>query len=293
MTAFAAEAESWQGIVASEHVLGGSTVLKVVVAVGDAIPGAPHLDFRCVSSPQVSPQGQVVFFGSHCGTNAAESSSIAFQRSHNTFFRTQRWQSHCLKQHSWSFSGLVDHVFPGIYRSSSQLEVVADSNTAMPGGGKGETFSAFSSPAIGAEGTVSFVGLGTNGTMGIFAQANGGRLRSVVTTASTMGSMSFGDFPYVPSVGPDGLVFFYAVSAGGLGGIYAETAASKEDHSVEQLLSASDTLDGQSISFIGFGTAAADAGGNDALAVYLVLGNGTDGIWTLTRRGQTDVEITV
>jgi len=313
LAAFAAEAGRWQGILALEHDFGRSVSttrnMEVIVAVGEPIPGAPHLDFLCVSSPQVSPHGQVVFFGSHCGTSSVASSAIAAQRYRNALFRTRHWQSHCLTQQvRLGRNGIVDHVFPGIYRSftqssrsnaSRELEVVADSSTAVPGGLSDERFSAFSSPAIGSEGTVSFVGLGSNGTMGVFAQAQGGHLRAVATTASSgPEGMSFGDFPLVPSVGPEGRVVFYATSAAtGLGGVYGEMQGLRGASKLEELITESDTVDGEPIIYIGFGTNAANAGTLDArtmAAVYLVLVNGTDGIWTLqTRSINTKAEIIV
>eukprot|EP00929_Paragymnodinium_shiwhaense_P025868 TRINITY_DN15541_c0_g2_i1.p1 TRINITY_DN15541_c0_g2~~TRINITY_DN15541_c0_g2_i1.p1 ORF type:complete len:523 (+),score=108.16 TRINITY_DN15541_c0_g2_i1:93-1661(+) len=315
LAAFEGQAGTWQGILAATMTFssgssGGKRTttkpqLDVVVAVGDAIPNAPHLDFLCVSSPQVSPQGEVIFFGSHCGMSAA-SPIIARQQARNSHFRTQRYQGHCLTT-QWLGLGRaeeVSHVFPGIYRAkqaahlargrqAGELLVVADSITAVPGGVAGETFEAFSAAAMGAEGTVAFVGLGTNGTMGIFAQPSGGKLRAVATTvAPGPAGVLFGDFPSVPSVGPDGMVFFYAVSGGGLGGVYAETAVAGADgrSNLEALLNTNDEIEGQGIIYIGFGSSAANAGSaTDAkslAAVYVVLENTTDGIWTLERRSK-------
>jgi len=266
---------------------GAVGIPQVLVKTGDIIPGSGGLPFLCISTPAISESGGVTFFGSHCGEGASRS-PISARLDSRRMYRTRTVGTHCLNLGA-------NRVFPGIFLvddAGAGIKVVANAATSAPGASNGALFNAFSSPSIGADGTVAFVAETPNG-LGIYAKGPGGStLRLVADTSTTLPSgATFGDFPEPPSVG-DGRVAFYAATNGAFSGVYLEAqgVAHTSKTAPVPLLTMADSALGTSIVYIGFGQHSYDEVTGD-VAVYLVLGNTavTDGIYALTEAPMTTV----
>lgn len=291
--AFQASATGWQGIVLAKYRLTNPNLPVEFTVVADSKTLIPKtkLPMLCLGSQAVSETGDVVFFASHCSDSATGSPAVAAQRAAQMMFRTQRKRFHSLAS--------AGDVNPGIFHWSATegLTVVADPQTAVPAGAftTAAQFVAFSNPAISRDGTCAFVGETSVG-LGIFtANPMGQGLSAVATTATLVpGSSSalFSDFPYVPSVGVDNVVVFYASAPGVSSGIYSGKAASSGTNTgnIQAELTMGDTVAGQSLVFIGFGTNAYSDVSN-VYASYLVLNNGMDGVWTFTRKGANNTVV--
>lgn len=165
---------------------------------------------------------------------------------------------------------------PGIWRwNSGALEAVADDLVDVPSGPSGERFTAFSNPAIGVDGTTAFVGLGNNGSYGIFRQRPGQVLKLVVSRQDDVPGYEgskFTNFPQPPSVGEKGDVVFFGQSSAEVAGVFYET-----DSSLGTLINYDDQIEGVGLTYVGYGTNAYSA---NRVAMYLLLENNENGIWT-------------
>jgi hypothetical protein len=169
---------------------------------------------------------------------------------------------------------------PGIWRfAEGALEAVADDMHDLPSGGPGERFQAFSNPGVGVDGTTVFVGLGNNNTYGIFRQRLGQPLELVVSRNDDVPGYEgckFSNFPQVPSVGEVGDVVFFGQCDSEVAGVFYE-AGSGSDGYFGTLINYDDTIEGQNITYVGYGTNSYSA---NRVAMYLLLQNGSNGIWT-------------
>ena len=118
--------------------------------------------------------------------------------------------------------------------AASTLRVAADLRTAVPGGEKGETFTAFSDPVAG-DATVAFVASTSAGRLGVYVfELASATLRLVANTATAVpgeGASAFGDFPYPPAVSGNTTVF-YGAAGGAQSGIYAHRRTARGDELV-------------------------------------------------------------
>jgi len=168
----------------------------------------------------------------------------------------------------------------GLYHwtGDASYSVVANDLTEVPGGKVGETYRAFSNMGLGLDGTGVFVGLGTNGTYGIYKVLNEKMISQVVDNQVVIPGSSnctFTNFPQVPSVDHSGRVVFFGQCSDEWGGVYSEGT----DGNLGTLISYKDQVDGVGIIYLGCGTNAAS--GNKA-AIYMVLDDAavTNGVWT-------------
>jgi len=258
---------------------GGQTQLVASTATVLPDPKGPDT-FGCLEDPQlVRPQDgfstAVAFFGSDCGHSIEAKGRM---------FRTRHSQSHALK---------VGQIHAGIWLAQRAVSAsgawsilpLADKTIPVPGGTTGETFFALSAPgtAGASSSVVGFIGLGNNGTLGVFAWSDG-KLQ-VVAIAKRDGScgLLFSDFPEPPSVHGSRILFLAGLSDGS-SGVFAVDLSSSEDGSWQlprftyQAIITEDTkLDGDAtIDYLGFGR---DAIYGDTSAVYMVLSNGTYGVF--------------
>lgn len=174
----------------------------------------------------------------------------------------------------------------------------SSSNAAADVDAPAVTFTAFSSPMASGP-VVAFIGSTSDGQLGIFRYHTGSRtLKKVVDTATAVpgapaGNM-FSDFPYVPSVRvqPSGVIkiVFYAAAGGTASGLYVyseppaheqgeaadddSSSSSNKKSMLRKLVTMGDTLDGESIAFLGAGAASSDA---SAAVFYAV--TGTNGVY--------------
>jgi hypothetical protein len=243
-----------------------------LVKTGEEIPGSGGLPFLCISNPSVSEKGEVTFFGSHCGNSSTSRTSSA--AANRKMYRTRTEASHCLHLGS-------NRVWPGIFSVSRATgpKVIASAGTQAPVATQGTYFTAFSSPSMGADGTVAFVAE-TGTSLGIYAMSPGQSLRLVASTNTKAASgLVFQDFPEPPSVG-DMRVAFYAAFSGAGSGVYLEDQDATKPPLT--LLTMADKAMGAGIVFIGFGQHSYDEV-HAEVAMYLVLDDAlqTDGIYAV------------
>ncbi len=233
----------------------------------------------CFGGPSVAG-GRAFFFASQCDERLLGRSTMVHTR------------------HPLAHALTTDHVRPGVYsaplRGGSGLQVLANWNSKVPGGGANETFVAFSDPAVSPEGTATvFIGEGSQ-TLGVYVAvtgAAGGRSRlckvaDITDVAPGSGGVTFSDFPETPSVS-GGDVVFYAVLANSNSGVYvakgaaaACAAGDKVDQktSMKPVITNSDSIAGLPIVYIGFGP---NAYYNGQALIYVVLENNDLGIYSV------------
>lgn len=220
--------------------------------------------------------GGVIFFGSNCGSS--ESPRVQQQMDSQTPFRSHLRASHCLfKDREQGFGSSAVH--PGIWRAGpgeEGLSAVAGDGVPVPGGSANETWFAFSNPTMTEDGTVAFVGLGSNNSYGIFkCRRWWEELRRVVDTETDIPGYAgvFYDFPNPPSLTRRGEVVFYGLQSSAVGGVFAET----EGGDLATVLNFDDQVEGQGTIYLGFGP---NACAGRRAAMYAVLANYTYGVWT-------------
>lgn len=251
--------------------------LTTVADTSTTIPagdGTAH--FRCMTVPQATPQGDVVFFGSNCGSTGSQMVEAQFNK--NAFFGWNPRDMDILTMNRGSFVGGA-HTYPGIWRygEGTIIEVV-NFETTIPGGQTGEAFVAFSDPGVALDGTAAFVGLGNMGSYGVF---KGSRSKPLVLVAGKQTEVpgypgyTFQNIPNVPSLGPSGEVVFFGSVNSYIAGIFAEDPKTGELSSV---ITYEDEVDGQETLYIGFGT---QAYSNGLASAYVVLNDTTCGVWNL------------
>lgn len=245
----------------------------LIVSAEQLMPGAPGkagARFTCIGSTAISGTA-VAFFGSTCdGTDA---------RARDRMFGTVRAADHCLK--NLGKSNLADGIFLARLSSSPgsqpQVEVVASTiGTPVPGATQaGETFSDFSSAEIG-EDMVVFVATTSAGTMGVYAYTMSSRSLGLIANTNTPvpgGTGNFSDFPQTPSV-HETSVAFYASAGGSASGVYLRTPSGTQ---VEAVVTQASQINGEAITYIGFGGNAFDG---ETVAFYAV--TSTNGIYTVS-----------
>jgi len=190
-------------------------------------------------------------------------------------FGTMLSRDHCLK--NLGSANLADGIFLARLSSSGkpQLEVVAATiGTSVPGATQaGETFEDFSAAEMGQD-LVVFVASTSAGTMGIYAYTMSTRTLGLIAKTNTPvpgGSGTFTDFPQTPSV-HETSVAFYASAGGSSTGIYVRTPTGTQ---VEAVVTQASEINGEAISYIGFGGNSFDG---ETVAFYAV--TSTNGIYT-------------
>jgi hypothetical protein len=275
LVSFAARAGTvWRGIMLAEvSVETGDVKLSTVADTSTLIPGT-DLPFKCLSVPQVTAGRQVVFFGSHCGSSGA-SAMVQNQWSNLALYDDQPVAQHPLTGHRDVSVG-VSVLSPGLWRSvGGELSAVASDQTEVPQGQPGETFTAFSNPGVGIDGTVAFVALGSNQSYGVYKSRATGGLELVVNNKVDVPGYpgcAFANFPQPPSVDDVGNAIFSGKCEASVGGVYYEAG-----DSLGTVLDYNDTIDDVPLVYVGYGTNSYS--GNRA-AVYLLLENNSNGIWT-------------
>lgn len=245
----------------------------LIVSAEQLMPGAPGTAggrFTCIESTAISGQA-VAFFGSTCDGSSSDG------RDRDRMFGTVRSADHCLK--NLGSANLADGIFLARLSSSPggkpQVEVVASTiGTPVPGATQaGETFEDFSSAEVG-EDLVVFVASTSAGTMGVYAYTMSTRALGLVANTNTPvsgGNDTFTGFPQTPSV-HETSVAFYASAGGSASGIYLRTPSGTQ---VEAVVTQASKINGEAISFIGFGGNAFDG---ETVAFYAV--TSTNGIYT-------------
>jgi len=266
----------WRGIfLAKLPIDGGSVTKEVVVDNSASIPGTQAL-FRCISAPRVRRNGAVSFFGSNCG-GAQVSPMVSAQMNSLLMYQTQP-----VLQHALTSGRQVGQssLHAGLYHwtGGDSFSIVANDQTEVPAGKVGETFSAFSNMGLGAEGTGVFVGLGTDGSYGVYRVLNETDVSLVVDNKVIVPGSSnctFSSFPQVPSVDAAGQVVFFGQCNDLVGGVYHEEL----DGNFGTLVDYSDKVDGANLIYLGLGTNAVAA---NKAALYMVLDDAavTNGVWT-------------
>lgn len=271
---------SWRGILLAEipsDADGNEDVhLTTVADTGTPIPaGNTSVNFRCLSVPQATPQGDVVFFGSNCGSTG--SLFVEAQWARQAFVGWNPRDSDILTKNAGSFYG--SNVNPGIWRygQGSIVEVV-NFETTIPGGQPGEQFVAFSDPGVALDGTAAFVGLGNNGSYGVFKGSRNKALSLVAgrqTPVPGYPGYTFQNMPNVPSLGPQGEVVFFGAASSDVAGIFAENPDNGE---LSTVINYDTPVEGQPTLYIGYGT---QAYSNGLASAYIVLNDTTCGVWNL------------
>lgn len=267
----------WRGIfLASIPIDGGSVTKQVVVDTAVSIPGTPDAAlFGCLSGPTVRRNGHVSFFGSNC--RSTHVSQMVTAQMNNLFM----YQTQPVLQHALTRGRQVGQssLHAGLYHwtGGSSYFTVANDMTQVPGGSSGETFVAFSNMGLGIDGTGVFVGLGNNGSYGIYRVDSETQVSLVVDKKVLVPGSSdcyFANFPEVPSVDSAGQVVFFGQCNEKVGGVYHEGSNGK----LGTLISYSDKVDGSETIYLGFGTNAVS--GNKA-SIYIVLDDAavTNGVW--------------
>jgi len=161
---------------------------------------------------------------------------------------------------------------PRLYDEDCVIEIVSianwntlvpptpNTNTTSP-----EIFEAFSDPAFDGQ-YVSFLGLGSFGTLGVYkVSIHDMVIRLVADTNSDVPGTNtrFEDFPEIPSIASGTLTF--VANAAELSGIYTHQCAS---HTITPVITLSDTLLGEPAVYLGFGT---NAFNGHSLSFYAVL----------------------
>jgi len=247
--------EEWRGIIlATLPVNGGTVSLNLVVSNSMTMPDS-GARFHGLSGPKVTSEGKVIFFG-----NGYSASEMVMNQFSNPVMNDR-------------------HV-------SGSLSVVANDLSTVPGGTSSERFVSFTDPGVGLDGTVVFVGRGSETMYAIFKETSSG-LNIVASNQMEVPGYSgckFAWFPQVPSVDADGNVVFFGQGNDGVAGVFA----SKRSGGFSSLLSNADKVDGYDTISIGYGQNAVSGG---KAAVYLVLSdeNVTNGIWVFDVLPSEDV----
>jgi len=273
--------ESWRGILLAEVPADADgnedVVLTTVADTNTPIPaGSESVNFRCLSVPQATPQGDVVFFGSNCGSSG--SSFVEAQFNKLAFVGGATRDSDILTKNRGSWV-LGSNVNPGIWRyGQGTIVEVVNFETTIPGGQPGEAFVAFSDPGVALDGTAAFVGLGNNGSYGIF---KGNRNKPLTLVAGKQTEMpgypgyTFQNIPNVPSLGPTGEVVFFGSATSAIAGVFAEDP---QTGILSTVINYDTEVEGQPTLYIGFGT---QAYSNGVASAYIVLNDTTCGVWNL------------
>jgi len=250
--------EEWRGIIlATLPVNGGTVSLSLVVSNSMTMPDS-GARFHGLSGPKVTSAGEVIFFGN--GYSAIE---MVMNQFSNRVMNDKHASAPHLHLGIWRYSG-------------GSLSVVANDLSTVPGGTSSERFVSFTAPGVGLDGTVVFVGRGSETMYAIFKETSSG-LNIVASNQMEVPGYSgckFAWFPEVPSVDADGNVVFFGQGNDGVAGVFA----SKRSGGFSSLLSNADKVDGYDTISIGYGQNAVSGG---KAAVYLVLSdeNVTNGIW--------------
>jgi len=272
---------SWRGILLAEIPADANgnedVVLTTVADTNTPIPsGSVSVNFRCLSVPQATPQGDVVFFGSNCGSSGSQYVEAQFNKL--AFVGGHSRDSDILTKNRGSWVG-GSNVAPGIWRYGlgSIVEVV-NFETTIPGGQPGEAFVAFSDPGVALDGTAAFVGLGNNGSYGVFKGNRNKPLKLVAgrqTEIPGYSGVTFQNIPNVPSLGSQGEVVFFGSATSSIAGIFAEDPNTGV---LSTVINYDTEVDGQPTLYIGFGT---QAYSNGVASAYIVLNDTTCGVWNL------------
>jgi len=253
-------------------------VLTTVADTTTAIPaGNVSVNFRCLSVPSATPQGDVVFFGSNCGSTGSISVEAQFNKL--AFSGRNTRDSDILTKNRGSFYGATN-VNPGIWRrgpDGSLVEVV-NFETTIPGGQPGEAFVAFSDPGVALDGTAAFVGLGNNGSYGVFKGSRNKPLTLVAgrqTEVPGYPGYTFQSIPNIPSLGPNGEVVFFGACTSEIAGVFAEDPDTGD---LSTVINYDAMVEGQPLLYIGYGT---QAYSNGVASAYMVLNDTTCGVWNL------------
>jgi hypothetical protein len=263
----------WRGIILGTLSIDGSTVsLQLVVDNSMTMPDS-GATFKCISGGRVTNEGDVIFFGSQCGSTGA-SQMVTNQFNNLVMYRTEPVLKHALtKNHQVG----VSNVHPGLWRySSGSISVVANDLTAVPEGVSGEEFWGFSDAGIGVDGTLSFVAMGTEGSYGVY-KTNGTGLSIVANNKMDVPGYSnckFANFPQVPSVDSDGNVIFFGQCNETIAGVFNQLSGG----GFGTIITYDDKVDGYSTIYVGYGSNAASGG---KAALYIVLNDYkvTNGVW--------------
>lgn len=273
---------SWRGIVLATIPVDADknedVKLATVADTSTQIPaGDVAVNFRCLTVPAVTPQGDVVFFGSHCGSTG--SNFVEQQWNKMAFSGWKPRDSDILTKNRGSFYG-AENVNPGIWRwgkDGSIVEVV-NFQTTIPDGQPGEAFVAFSDPGVALDGTAAFVGLGNNGSYGVFKGSRSKPLSLVAgrqTPVPDYSGYTFQSIPNIPSVGSQGEVVFFGAADSEVAGVFAEDPVTGE---LSTVINYKALVEDQELLYIGFGTQAYSAG---VASAYMVLNDTTNGVWNL------------
>jgi hypothetical protein len=223
----------------------------------------------------------VVFFGSNCGSSGSEFVDAQFNKL--AFYGQYSRDSNILTKNRGSFVG-GSNVNPGIWRWGQGGEIIEVVNfeTTIPGGQPGEAFIAFSDPGVALDGTAAFVGLGNNGSYGLFKGSRSKPLTLVAGRDTEMPGYpgyTFQNIPNVPSLGPQGEVVFFGAASSEVAGIFAEDP---QTGALSTVINYRTHVAGQPTLYIGFGT---QAYSNGVASAYIVLNDTTCGVWNLPVTG--------
>ena len=262
---------------------GDTREVHTLVNASRAQPGSKG-KLTCLQNPAISKAGFVAFFGSDC-----PSASRRQDDDGTRMYRTRPRREHALHLYDKTSEGFT--VTAGIYLAQlpasggayppageASLTVVADSFSTVPGK-PGVSFEAFTSP-VASEKMVAFVGATSDGALGVYTYdlSTPGSLRRIADTGTAVPGGSggtFSDFPYPPSVAGTTVVF-YAAAGGTASGLYAHTRSDAGVSTLKKLVTMGDTLNGESIAFLGAGAASSDA---TTAAFYAV--TQTNGVYTV------------
>ena len=244
--------------------------VTTLVETSQPVPGGGGATLQCLDNPAVGADGTVAFFGSSCNGAPLMAGKTRMRR-------TVRASQHALHDSA-------SNLHAGIFLASmggdaaSTLRVAADLRTAVPGGEKGETFTAFSDPVAG-DATVAFVASTSAGRLGVYVfELASATLRLVANTATAVpgeGAGAFGDFPYPPAVSGNTTVF-YGAAGGAQSGIYAHRRTARGDELAAVITQADSLNGGEPISFLGSAARATDG---SSVAFYGVTSS-ADGVYS-------------
>jgi len=284
---FAARADSsWRGVMlATIPIIADDedvTVVLTTVADTDTIIPGFGVNFNFMSAPHVSRQGDVVFFGAHCGQGKSAAKMVSsdcgeFLMSHEALPTDREVNA------NWASQDAVAPVGAGLWRlvPGAGLEAVVNVNTPIPGGTSGEAFRAFSDPVVGYDGTVAFIGRGNAGSYGMYKRPLGASSLTVVANNQMdvpgYTDRVFKSFPHLPSIDEIGQLVFFGQCDATVGGVFYEDLS--QHRGLGTILNYEDQIEGVNIIYIGFGKKAYSGG---KASLYLVLDNNatTNGVWT-------------
>jgi hypothetical protein len=274
--------DTWRGILLASipSDADGSEDVKLTTVADTSTPipaGSVPVNFRCLTVPAATPQGDVVFFGSNCGSTGSR--NVEQQWNKLAFNGVKPRDYELLTKNRGSFYG-AENVNPGIWRygQDGSIAEVVNFETTIPGGQPGEAFVAFSDPGVAIDGTAAFVGLGNNGSYGVFKGSRSKPLSLVAGRQTPMpgyDGYTFQNIPNVPSVGPQGEVVFFGAASSDIAGVYAEDPVTGE---LSTVINYESTVENKDLLYIGYGTQAYSGG---IASAYMVLNDTTNGIWNL------------